>query len=422
MADEQTQRSYRLNDPVARRAPIANPGSTSDPLAELARLIGQADPFAEFGRGNVRRAAAPPPPAPPPAMRSFDANDYFGSATAPDAHPVALEAPPPPAPPPTQPRQPYAAGDLYPAAAESAGHPAADVVGFAPDPYHPSNDQFESEEDHFYEDAPNSKSRMGILAIAAVFALAVLGTAGAFGYRAVFGTSRSSTPPPVIKADTAPSKIMPATASKAPSKLITDRVTDHDEKLVSREEKPVAIKIIPPVAGMPAAQASAPPDAAQPATGNGIISGEPKKIHTIAIRPDQLGAGGSQPAAAPQPPQPQPQAQMAPQPPARPAAPLARAATSAVPPAPAATALGGGYAVQVSSQRSEAEAQASFRSLQAKFPKQLGGRQASIHRVELGAKGTYYRAMVGPFANASEASELCSGLKAAGGQCLIQRN
>jgi hypothetical protein len=467
MADEQTQRSYRSNEPVVRRAPIANPGSTSDPLAELARLIGQADPFAEFGRGNVRRAAAPPS-APPPAMRSFDANDYFGTTTAPDAHPVALEAPPP-APPPTQPRQPYAAGDLYPAAAESAGHPAADVVGYAPDPYHPNNDQFEGEEDHFYEDAPSSKSRMGILAIAAVFALAVLGTAGAFGYRAVFGTSRSSTPPPVIKADTAPSKIMPATASK----LITDRVTDHDEKLVSREEKPVAIKITPPVAGMPAAQASAPPDAAPPATGNGIISSEPRKIHTIAIRPDQLGAGGGQPAAAPQPPQ--PQAQMAPQPPARPAAPLARAATSAATPepprqadaravaplrhtesisrseplslspnapgapiarapvrtamvapqarvAPAATALGGAYAVQVSSQRSEAEAQASFRSLQAKFPKQLGGRQASIHRVELGAKGTYYRAMVGPFANASEASELCSGLKAAGGQCLIQRN
>src|SRR5664280_847899 len=202
MADEQTQRSYRLNEPVARRAPIANLGSTSDPLAELARLIGQTDPFAEFGRGNVRRAAAPPPPVPPPAMRSFDANDYFGTTTAPDAHPVALEAPPP-APPPTQPRQPYAAGDLYPAAAESAGHPAADVVGYAPDPYHPNNDQFEGEEDHFYEDAPSSKSRMGILAIAAVFALAVLGTAGAFGYRAVFGTSRSSTPPPVIKADTA---------------------------------------------------------------------------------------------------------------------------------------------------------------------------------------------------------------------------
>ena len=30
---------------------------------------------------------------------------------------------------------------------------------------------------------------MGIMAIAGVFALAVIGTAGAFGYRAMFGTS-----------------------------------------------------------------------------------------------------------------------------------------------------------------------------------------------------------------------------------------
>jgi hypothetical protein len=59
---------------------------------------------------------------------------------------------------------------------------------------------------------------------------------------------------------------------------------------------------------------------------------------------------------------------------------------------------------------------------QAKYPNQLGGRQPLIHKVDLGAKGTYYRTMVGPFANASEAGELCSSLKAAGGQCLIQRN
>jgi len=96
-------------------------------------------------------------------------------------------------------------------------------------------------------------------------------------------------------------------------------------------------------------------------------------------------------------------------------APIARAAKPA-------TAAGGSYAVQVSSQRSEAEAQAAFRSLQAKYPNQLGGRQVLIHKVELGDKGTYYRAMVGPFANANEASALCSGLKAAGGQCILQRN
>ena len=86
------------------------------------------------------------------------------------------------------------------------------------------------------------------------------------------------------------------------------------------------------------------------------------------------------------------------------------------------TSAGSGTFVQVSSQRSEGEAQAAYRSLQAKYPSQLGGRELSIHKADLGAKGTFYRAMIGPFANANEASELCSSLKAAGGQCLIQRN
>ena len=54
--------------------------------------------------------------------------------------------------------------------------------------------------------------------------------------------------------------------------------------------------------------------------------------------------------------------------------------------------------MQVSSQRSEAEAQSAFRGLQAKYPSQLGGRQPVIRKVDLGAKGTYYRAMVGPLA------------------------
>jgi cell division septation protein DedD len=80
-----------------------------------------------------------------------------------------------------------------------------------------------------------------------------------------------------------------------------------------------------------------------------------------------------------------------------------------------------GYAVQLTSQRSEAEAQAAFRALQAKFPSQLSGREPIIRRADL-AKGTYYRALVGPFASAEEAAGLCSGLKAAGGNCIVQRN
>jgi len=90
--------------------------------------------------------------------------------------------------------------------------------------------------------------------------------------------------------------------------------------------------------------------------------------------------------------------------------------------APAAPAAGGGYAVQVTSQRSEAEAQTAFRMLQAKFPHQLGGHAPMVRRADLGAKGVYYRALVGPFASMEQAAGLCSSLKAAGGNCIIQRN
>ena len=92
------------------------------------------------------------------------------------------------------------------------------------------------------------------------------------------------------------------------------------------------------------------------------------------------------------------------------------------PPAATESAAAGEYVVQVSSQRSEADAQASFRSLQEKFPSQLGGRTAIVRRADLGAKGIYYRALTGPFASAGEADQFCSSFKTAGGQCIVQRN
>jgi cell division septation protein DedD len=94
-----------------------------------------------------------------------------------------------------------------------------------------------------------------------------------------------------------------------------------------------------------------------------------------------------------------------------------------VTPAPAAAGSGGGgYLVQISSQRNEADAQASFRALQGKFPTVLGSRSPLIKRADLGDKGVYYRAMVGPFGSTEEASQFCGSLKTAGGQCVVQRN
>jgi hypothetical protein len=82
----------------------------------------------------------------------------------------------------------------------------------------------------------------------------------------------------------------------------------------------------------------------------------------------------------------------------------------------------GGYVVQVSSQRSEADAQASYKVLQDKFPNVLGAWVPIITRTDTGANGIFYRAAVGPFKTADEASQFCGTLKAAGGQCVVQRN
>jgi hypothetical protein len=187
---------------------------------------------------------------------------------------------------------------------------------------------------------------------------------------------------------------------------------------------------------------------------NGTLpNNEPRKIKTLAVRGDQPD-GAATPVGAPPPAKPAARTTASPSP--APAAPRttgsaanANASTANAPmsltpqggqPAPAAdtrtrvattnplqTAPGGNggsgnYLVQVSSQRNEADAQASYRALQGKFPAVLGSRSPLIKRADLGDKGVYYRAMVGPFGSPEEASQFCGSLKTAGGQCVIQRN
>jgi SPOR domain len=82
----------------------------------------------------------------------------------------------------------------------------------------------------------------------------------------------------------------------------------------------------------------------------------------------------------------------------------------------------GGYVVQVSAERSDAKAQVSFKTLQSRFPDVLGGRSPLIHRVELGEKGIFYRAQIGPFDTVEKAKQLCARLKSAGGHCMVQKS
>lgn len=101
--------------------------------------------------------------------------------------------------------------------------------------------------------------------------------------------------------------------------------------------------------------------------------------------------------------------------PPQPAPPPPAIAVNTPPPA-------GSYVVQVAAQKTEADAQATWQALQQRYPAILGSQPATIRRVDLGERGIFYRAQVGPFSTRAQASEVCQSLKAAGGECVIQRN
>jgi cell division septation protein DedD len=129
-----------------------------------------------------------------------------------------------------------------------------------------------------------------------------------------------------------------------------------------------------------------------------------------APRPARLAAAQQQPQVPQQAPQQQaaPQAQAFAQPQA--AAPVAAQASR------------GGFVVQISSQRTEADARSTFDALKRRFPQILGSYQPSIQPANLGDRGTYYRVRVGPFASRDDATGLCANLKTAGGDCVVQAN
>jgi len=523
MADN-TYRSYRSHDPAARKQ--ANPASQGgDPLAELARLIGQGDPYSEGGPNEAYNSGqsdstavaavdwaaeesyaapdsradepyVPPPPTAPyaPQERGYEneastGGRYFAGPAATfngfREEPGAYDHDDPPALPPAR---------------QLPGYATAPDHGYEADEQEHHGDEAYGAED-YYDEAPSPRRRSGLVLVMAVFGLAVLGTAGAFGYRAMFGGAVLPTLPPIIKASNGPNKIVPSAGDSHANNSSQAGVasTGSTENLVSREEQPVnmdppkaaprvvsTIPIItgqgsvspgvaPPVAPGPVAAApatnwppppslgGAPPVSVAPPMPTTAppaqVSSEPKKIHTVTIRADQSGgaeaastvpapaartsthaastsprtnavasappAGGNAPlsivpggqaeAPAPSPARMRVAARTA-------SLPTAVASVGPVNGVTAPAASGGGYAVQVTSQRSEAEAHAAFRTLRAKFPNQLSGREPIIRRADLGAKGTYYRALVGPFASAEEAAGLCSGLKSAGGSCIVQRN
>ncbi len=205
--------------------------------------------------------------------------------------------------------------------------------------------------DEEYQNGVPRAHRRSLALVMAIIGVALVGTAGTFEYRDLFGGSVLQKPPPSINVSNEPITItsvsrLPQGKTSGNESKIGAATTGSIENMPSREEQSVTHLGAAPIA-----------------PANADVTG-------VLTR----------------------------------------------------SALRTGYAVQVTSERSEARAQAAFRILQAKYPNQLGGRQAIIRHADLGAAGIYYRALVGPFASAEKAARLCDGLKSVGGDCIVQKN
>ena len=93
------------------------------------------------------------------------------------------------------------------------------------------------------------------------------------------------------------------------------------------------------------------------------------------------------------------------------------AATRPSAPAPAVTTGSDAAAyVQISSQRSESDAQAALRNANSRWNRLFGGKALEIQRADLGNKGVYYRVRL-PADSLQDATGICASIKAAGGDC-----
>src|SRR3982074_1813550 len=337
MADRYQSRPFPAGDDYDRSGDQhASARGESDPLAELARLIGQTDPFS-MGRANqtlqprtsARDQYQPPaaaaddgPPAGPPpwmqraARQESPQQEHYPQDYPSAVHPLQRYAAQHAAPEPDyQQAPPFADADQEPdpsryddalygqidtGAQESQHDPA-----YADDAYAYQDSYGDGAEDHL------RKRRGGMITVAVLLALAVVGTGAAFAYRTYVGSPRSGEPP-IIKADAGPTKIVPAPAdgtSKVPDRMATG---DGAEKIVPREEAPVDVNarsgprvVFPPLNqnANPPAPASVASNALPPASaGNGTLpSNEPRKIRTLSVKGDQPDAAATPVGSVPPP-------------------------------------------------------------------------------------------------------------------------
>ncbi|GJD42224.1 hypothetical protein AFCDBAGC_0058 [Methylobacterium cerastii] len=434
-----------------------------DPLAELARIVGQDDPFRALlaARDDRREPAAQTQGA---AHRGRQ-EPSFAPAAAAYAEP--------------QRNAPADAFDQYLA---SVDHGSEQQARYA------EAEAYQNEagdaEAYDQRSLKRVKPRNRLVKVGAGVAVVLVAVTGAVTYKTLRHGGGGGGGVPVVQADTSPVKVAPKVADgvEIPDQnrqIYEPKAKDSQIRIVNREEQPLDVAQAARAAQGQERSAQDRGETANVTPGSASFDafGQPRKVRTVVVRPDtpppaaqreaQAEAapispvptmtlpGDDAPAARAKPgrmaagatPQMPTQTVTQQPPPAAVQAPAAERTPAAVVPQPAkpkapqrvaavapeasapveapattatvSTAAVGGFSVQLGVRTSAKDAQAAFREMQGKYG-QLAGKPELIRQAEVNGK-TIFRVRVGPLAKA-EATSLCTELQGAGGQCFVAKN
>ncbi len=258
-------------------------------------------------------------------------------------------------------------------------------------------------------------SRWPLLLVLALLVLAMFGGVVWLAY--IQGVARGRGETPVLAAANGPERVAPPEGGGNTVPYQGFKIYEQPAPPDDSSPASAAPKAPPAQAVAPTQAAATPKTAATPPPG----------AKTTAVLPKTVAALIQQANSVPEPAKPaSPPPAMKPAVPAAapgPATgaprPLVAAAKPAAPVAAAAAATG--YVLQIGAYKSQADAEAAWKTYQAKHAALLTGYADNVQQVDLGEKGTWYRLRIGGFADREVATALCDRLKADGGACIPGR-
>jgi cell division septation protein DedD len=293
-------------------------------------------------------------------------------------------------------------------------------------------------------------SRLPLLIVLALLVLAMF--AGVVWLAYTQGVARGRGDTPVLTAAAGPERVAPPAAASGTVPYqgfkIYEQPAPPDDEVGDAPAKPAPVVAAPaapkpapvaaPASAPPKATAMVPPPAAKPAPAP--ASAPPKSVASLIQQSNSVPAAKpapapAKPAAAPPKPASAPPAarQVASVPPsvatgaprqlgmAAAPPPAAPKTAAPLPPVAAAKPAGGGFVLQIGSYKSQADAEAAWRTYKGRHAALLSGYSENIQQADLGDRGTWYRLRIGGLADREVAGALCDRLKADGGACILGR-